>query len=402
MGTVTPAPVLSTPDGAAERRARLTKTFAYYTAFMVLGFAASVTGPTLNGLSQHTHSTIDQISYLFLLRSVGYMAGAILAGRLYDRVKGHPLMAVGILLMAAMMCAVPLVPYLWVLAGVVLVLGAAEGLTDVGGNTLLMWIHRENLKTFMNGLHFFFGIGALLSPIIVGQVLERTRDIYWSYWLLAALMIPGALWLFSLPSPKPVKTTESAPARPAAPVLVLLLCLLMFFYVGAEIGYGGYVSKYAIDSGLAPDAAAAYLASGFWGALTVGRFFGIPLSARFSSRKILLADLLLVLVGLTVVIALPASLNALWVGTVIIGLGMASIFPTVLILAEQNMTITAAVTSMFFIGSSLGGMIFPWLVGQLFVPFGPGVMPVAITVGVLLNLVFLVVVWVYGSRLKKA
>jgi FHS family Na+ dependent glucose MFS transporter 1 len=392
----------STAAQANDRRARLTKTFAYYTAFIVLGFAASVTGPTLNGLSQHTHSTIDQISYLFVLRSLGYMSGSLLAGRLYDRVKGHPLMGGAVLLIAAMMFLVPVVTYLWLLALVVLLLGTAEGLTDVGGNTLLMWVHRDDIKTFMNGLHFFFGLGALVSPIIVGLVLERTQDIYWAYWMLAALMIPGAVWLFRLPSPSPIVTKENQPARTAAPVLVALLALFMFLYVGAEVSYGGYVSKYALDSRLAPEAIAAYLASAFWGALTAGRFIGIPLSTRFSPRKILLADLLIVLAGMAVVMVMPGSLAILWLGTVIVGMGMASIFPTVLILAEQNMTITASVTSWFFVGSSLGGMVLPWLIGQLFPTIGPHAMAFVITITVVLNLILFFVVTIYTQRMAKA
>ncbi len=402
MASSSTSTVTSTAAQAGERRARLAKTFAYYTAFIVLGLAASVTGPTLNGLGQHTHSTIDQISYIFVLRSLGYMSGSLLAGRLYDRVKGHPLMGGAILLIVAMMFLVPVVPFLWLLAVVVLFLGCAEGLTDVGGNTLLMWVHRDELKAFMNGLHFFFGLGALLSPIIVGQVLQRTDDINWAYWILAALMIPGALWLFRLPSPKPIVTQENAPAhRPAAPVLVALLAVFMFLYVGSEVSYGGYVSKYAIDSRLAPDAIAAYLASGFWGALTAGRFIAIPLSSRFTPRTILLIDLLIVLVGMAIVVFLPASLAMLWLGTVIVGIGMASIFPTVLILAEQNMTITASVTSWFFVGSSLGGMVLPWLIGQLFPRIGPYAMTLVIATGVALNMILFFAVTIYTRLLKK-
>lgn len=35
------------------------------------------------------------------------------------------------------------------------------------------------------------------------------------------------------------------------------------------------------------------------------------------------------------------------------------------------MAITAKVTARFFIGASLGGMLFPWLIGQLFETSGP-------------------------------
>jgi len=393
------APLISSSPAVADRRARLTKTFAYYTAFVILGLAAAVFGPTLQGLGKNTGSGVDQLSYVFVLRSLGYLVGSFLAGRLYDRVKGHPLMAVAILVLAAATFFIPLVHFLWLLAALVLVLGTAEGLVDVGGNTLLTWVHRDELKMYMNGLHFFFGLGALLSPIIVGLVLERTGAIQWSYWMLAVFMLPPALWLARLPSPPPIVHTEAAPNRPAVPLLIGMLALFMFLYVGCEVSYGAYVSKYAIDSSLGSESASAFLASGFWGALTAGRLIGIPLSARYSARRILLVDLLIVLVGLAITITLPGSLNALWIGTLCIGVGMASIFPTVLILAEQHMTITGSVTSWFFVGSSLGGMTISWLIGQLFARSGPGSMMMVLTAGIVLTLVLYGVIMFYIRRL---
>ena len=55
------------------------------------------------------------------------------------------------------------------------------------------------------------------------------------------------------------------------------------------------------------------------------------------------------------------------------GLSMASIFPTVLLWAARRITLTGSVTRWFFVGSSLGAMLFPWLVGQFFDRSGPQV-----------------------------
>jgi FHS family Na+ dependent glucose MFS transporter 1 len=167
------------------------------------------------------------------------------------------------------------------------------------------------------------------------------------------------------------------------------------------VSYGSYVSKYAIDTRLAGEAAAAFLASGFWGALTAGRLLGIPLSARYSPGRILLVDLLLVLAGVGLIVLLPGSLAALWAGTVIVGVGMASLFPTMLILAEQNMTITGFVTSWFFVGSSLGGMVTTWVIGQLFVRAGPEALMRVILGGLVALLLLYGAMMLYVRRLQK-
>lgn len=388
--------------GSETHRGRINKTFAYYFAFVILGLAASVIGPTLPGLAEHVKSTLSQISYLFVLRSLGYLGGSMLAGRLYDRIRGHPLMVLVILIIAVAMALVPVIPSLWLLAGVILVLGAAEGVLDVGGNTLLVWLHREKMGPFMNGLHFFFGLGAFLSPVIIAQTIARTGDINWAYWILALLMLPSAGWLSRLSSPAPIVATQAAPQRPALPVLIFMLALFDFLYVGAEVAFGGWIFTYATALNLGNAVVAAYLTSAFWGAMTGGRLISIPLATRYSPWTILLVDLLVLLGSIGIILIFPDSFTFLWVGTIGAGLGMASIFPTVLAVAERHMTITARVTSWFFVGSSLGGMTLPWLIGQLFEPVGPRVVMLAITINVVLDLILFLVMVFYARKIRIA
>jgi MFS transporter, FHS family, Na+ dependent glucose transporter 1 len=387
---------------AVEHRARMSKTYAYYAAFIILGLAAASFGPTLPGLAQNVSSTIGQISYLFVLRSLGYLIGSLLAGRVYDRVRGHPLMVGVIVILALTMFLVPLIPMLWLLAFVLLVLGIAEGLLDVGGNTLLVWVHRDKMGPYMNGLHFFFGFGAFLSPIIIAQAVLLSGDIVWAYWSLALLMLPVAYWLSRLPSPGPIVATEQEPNRPAVPLLIGLISLFAFLYVGAEVAFGGWVFTYATALQLGTETVAAYLTSGFWGALTAGRLASIPIATRYPPRTVLFVDLLIVLGSLAVILAFPGSFIALWVGAIGAGLGMASIFPTMLALAERHMTITGNVTSWFFVGSSLGGMTLPWAIGQLFEGIGPHVTMIAITIYVLLDLALFFVIMAYTRKLNQS
>ena len=53
---------------------------------------------------------------------------------------------------------------------------------------------------------------------------------------------------------------------------------------------------------------------------------------------------------------------------------MASIFPTILILAGKRLRVTGTITGWFLVGSGAGGMLLPWLIGQAFTLLGPGSM----------------------------
>jgi MFS transporter, FHS family, Na+ dependent glucose transporter 1 len=145
---------------------KIAKTVGYYLAFIVLGLIMSSLGPTLIGLAAHTRTQISEISFLFTATSLGYLLGSLLGGRIYDRAPGHPLLVVVLLGTAVTMALVPLIPWLWLLMLLMVVLGIGQGFLDVGCNTLLVWVHRDKVAPFMNGLHFFFGVGAFIAPLL--------------------------------------------------------------------------------------------------------------------------------------------------------------------------------------------------------------------------------------------
>ena len=367
-----PSPASGLPDAPfAERSYQIPITIGYYAAFVALGLASASLGPTLPGLAELTQSRLAQISSLFAARSLGYLAGSLLGGRLYDRVPGHPVMAAGILVMAGMLALAPLVPWLWMLIAVILILGLAEGALDVGGNTLLVWVHRERVAPFMNGLHFFFGVGAFLSPLIIAQAMLGGGGIIRAYWMLAVLLLPAAIWPLRFSSPAAPRASADGSVGHVNGRLVTVIVLFFFLYTGAEISFGGWIYSYAVALRLSSDAVAAYLTSTFWGALTVGRLLAVPVAMRFPPRSVLLVDCIGCLGSLGVLILGSNSLTATFLGTCGMGLFMASIFPSALSLAQGRMRITGQITGWFFVGASAGGMVLPWLIGQFFESTGP-------------------------------
>ncbi len=375
------------------------KSSGYFLAFIGLGMAGAMFGPTLPFLAEQTGSQLSQISYLFMARSLGYLIGSVLGGRTYDRLPGHTIMGIALLLMAGAMAAIPTIPLLWALALLFVVFGAMEGTVDVGGNTMLVWVHHPNTGPFMNALHFFFGIGTFLAPILIAQVMLVSGAIRWPFWIMALLILPVAVWILSQPSPSSLKTDQNNPAGKANPLLVVLIALLFFMAVGAEISFGGWIYTYALRLNLANATTAAYLTSLYWGSFTLGRLLGIPITMRLRPRTVLLSDVIGCALGVLVVLFFPRPEIGVWIGTAIFGLAMASIFPTLISFAEHRMVLTGQVTSYFFVGSSLSGMITPWLIGQMFESIGPQVTMVTILIDMLLALVILLALIGYSSRL---
>ena len=394
-------PSTLTADQTQELRWK--QTLAYCAAFVALGLTYAPLGPTLTNLASNTSVALDQISVIFSARGFGYLIGSVVGGRLYDSIRGNPVIVGTMTLMAGMLALTPLVSQLWLLVIVIFLLGAFQGVLDVGGNTLLVWVHGKNVSPFMNAMHFFFGVGAFLCPIIVAQVLSRSGHVEWAFWTLSLLVLPVVLAMLRLPSPHAPKTGieyengESKATQENSQVwhrgntrfILPLIVLFFFMYVGAESATSGWIATYAKVTSLGDAATAAYLTSAFWIAITAGRLLSIPLAAHLSPKRVLLVDL----VGAVLSIGVPAfwskSNVAVWAGTIGVGLFMASMFPTMVSFAERRLTVTGKVTSWYFVGGSLGGMTLPWIIGQLFESFGPRIM----IYGIGMNLVLAFVVF---------
>lgn len=355
----------------------------------MLGLMSAAQGPSLLNLGQHTSSSLDQISLIFAFVSLGYLVGSFFSGRAYDRFPGHKLMAASLVLTAVMAILLPLVGNLWLLLLVFFVLGMSTGAVDVGCNTLLLWLHGEKVGPFMNGLHFFFGVGAFISPLILDRVRVATGDIHWLFWICAIVCIPLAIWLWFIPDPSSAahNAKDESRAFPLFPVIILVT--LFVLYVGLELGFGNWIYTYALTLNLATESTGAYLTSAFWGAFTLGRLLGIWTAARMRSQTILFMDLIGCLVSAIIILLWRESPAALWIGTIGLGLFMASIFPTVMMLAGERIHVTGAITGLFLVGSALGSALLPYLIGQAFVRTGPQIMPIVVLVDTLALLLVL-------------
>lgn len=373
-------------------------TIAYYLAFIILGLTTAASGPSLLRLAEHTASPLNIISYIFVLSSLGYLIGSFFGGRIYDRFSAHRFMSITLVVMAITCIFIPISRSLALLLFAMFLNGLAASILDVGCNTLLLWTHGEKAGPFLNGLHFFFGVGSLIAPLLFAQVLLVTGDIQWLYWSFALVSVPMAVWFWFLQEPKHAGRNEEASNTifPGWPVLVL--AVLFFLYVGLELGFGNWIYTYALKLNLENEITAARLAAAFWGAFTFGRLLGVWVSTQLRSKPILFMDIIGCAISIAVMIAWRNSGTALWIGTLGLGLSMASIFPTLIMLAGERMTITGTITGWFLVGAGTGSMLLPWLIGQVFVITGPQ----AMTAVLLVTLVgFLLVLLLFLNMKRK-
>jgi fucose permease len=215
----------------------------------------------------------------------------------------------------------------------------------------------------MNALHCFYGVGAMISPMIVNAAGELDS----AYWILAMSLLPAAGWLSMCASPNLPATAASSTAHNQTnhnPILAAFVVLFLFCQ-GAEAGFGGWIYVIAGDHGFS-DGAATKLLSSFWATFTIGRVLAIVIATRVRPKWMLTIDLLGALASTIVLLTVPGP-TGLWLGTLGLGISLASVFPAALALAGECMPLTGAVTSRIFVGASVGTITMPWIIGESFI-----------------------------------
>lgn len=352
--------------------AERTTTYYYFTLLLVMGLVGAILGPALPALQQNVGVTTETIALLFTAKAFGAMVGAFGIGRMYDRFVGHKVMSLALGLLLPTFVATPFIHSFSLLLLLTFVGGVCEGGLHVGANTLLVRLHREKVTPYMNGLHFAFGIGAVLAPALLGVSYSIGTGILGVYIAIALIVALLPLLFLRTPTPEPhsplLGNDETVPRMRSLPVL---LGVIFFLYVGAEGTFSGWIYSYVIARDLADKTSAAMLTALFWTGLTVGRLLGIFLAKRFAPQQILPFDMLFGILAVVWIALLGETFSTLAIGTTVYGFAIASIFPMTMAFAGEKMKLTGNVTGLFFVGAAAGGMTMPWLVGQFFESYGP-------------------------------
>ena len=150
-------------------------------------------------------------------------------------------------------------------------------------------------------------------------------------------------------------------------LMLALLSLFFFLYVGAEFNMGIYLTTFAVECKLQlSKMQGAQLTAIFWGFFAAMRFVAIFAAIKLNPLIIMVISFVLCLVSSIGMAAFAEySLIVLQVGAAVLGLGMASIYATGLLWFEQYIVITSHIGALFVIAGSLGPDIYPIATGQV-------------------------------------
>ena len=367
-----------------------------YLAFIGLGAADALFGSAWPTIQGQMDVPISYAGIVSMLIASGTITSSLLSDRLIKRFGAGKVVVCGVLLSATVLFGFSFANSFWMLCLLAYPLGLGGGAIDATSNNHVA-LHYSSRA--MSWLHCLWGLGAVISPIIMGQLLTGGAQWNSGYRVISFLQIAVAVAvLLSLPlwkkqSKDVSEEISKAPALGLSQIFrvrgVKHILVTMFALCAVEMTAALWASTYLVrQRGVEPEIAASYAALFFIG-ITVGRFVSGFVADKVGDRNMIRIGIGTIFFGI-LAIGLPITSDVLALnGLIIVGLGCAPIFPAVIHATPTNF---GKIKSQSIIGVQMasaytGTTLMPPLFGLIADHISIGLFPVFLLVMTILMLV---------------
>lgn len=309
-----------------------------YLAFISLGLPDSLLGAAWPVIRIDLGASLEAAGIISMIITFGTIISSLLSEKLIKRFGTGKVTFVSVLATAAALLGFSVSSsFAWLILFAV-PLGLGAGSVDAGLNNFVALHYKAH---HMSWLHCFWGIGATLGPIIISRGIKLNND--WRSGYLTISIIQAFLVVilfFSIPvwnkisANTNLQTTythgDESNGFSVFRIKGLKLSLTAFlFYCGVESTTGLWGSSYLVNiKNLSPADAARWI-SVYYAGITIGRLIVGFITMKFNSRTLIRGGQAIVLTGV-VLLLLPLPVPISLAGFVLIGLGCAPIFPSML------------------------------------------------------------------------
>ena len=268
-------------------------------------------------------------------------------------------------------------------------------------NTLSKHIHHSKPVTYDNDTEEINSLFDIVASRVENYGFSKVQFTYLMVGLFEFIMSLVFLG-FLCHNPRDAKSkqeegqgTKKISNRALQGLLIGLMAVFYLLYVGLEVTYGQLVLAFAIHSGLhLAQSTGLVIAVVFWGSFAAMRFASIFFSSGFGPMTMLVLNFVFCTVATVLLSAMASHMEtALWVGTALLGIGLASVFPTGILWIERYIHVSNKVAAAFVMGASLGEMVCPVVVYQLMVISPALLMHSAFVINILCIVTFVALRW---------
>ena len=354
-----------------------------YLAFISLGLPDSLLGSAWPSMYPLLGVPVSYAGILSMIISFGTIVSSLNSDRLTRALGAGRVTAISVGMTAAALFGFSISTQFWMLCLWAVPYGLGAGSVDAALNNYVA-LHYESRH--MSWLHCMWGIGTMVSPMVMGRVLAGGGPWTAGYRYIALFQIALTAVLF-LSLPLWQKRTGEAAEDGTAPQALSLgqvfrlpgakeVMLCFFCYCALETTAGLWASSYlTLTRGVAADTAASF-ASLFYIGITAGRAACGFLTLKLSDTQMIRLGQGVLAVGVAALLVPGPQLLAL-AGLVLVGVGCAPIYPSIIHATPDHFGAdrSQAVIGIQMASAYVGNLVMPPLFGLLANNITPALFP---------------------------
>jgi len=360
-----------------------------YLSFISLGLPDSLLGAAWPTMQQEFGVPVSYAGIVSVIISLGTIISSVLSDRITKKFGSGLVTAVSVLLTALALLGFSLSKKFWTLIIFAVPYGLGAGGVDACLNNYVA-LHLKSRH--MSWLHCMWGVGASISPYIMGFALSRGNGWNNGYLIVSIIQIVISVIIFiSLPlwkrrsegktgnnekGAKPLKLKEVISIPGAVPCFITFFC-----YCALEQTVMLWASSYMVAHNSLSAERAASFASLFFIGITVGRGLNGFLTIKLSDKALIRGGLCIIAVGI-VCMAIPAPFAVTAVGVTLTGLGCAPVYPSIIHMTPSlfGADKSQAVIGLQMASAYLGSLAMPPVYGLIANGVSAQALPVFISV----------------------
>jgi hypothetical protein len=377
-----------------------------YVAFISLGLPDALLGAAWPSMYRDFSVPVSYSGIIFMIIAGGTIVSSLQSDRLTKKLGAGAVTAISVLTTALALFGFSISHSYIALCLWAIPYGLGAGSVDAALNNYVA-IHYASRH--MSWLHCMWGIGASLGPYIMGYALTGGAGWNSGYRYIAVLQIGlTAVLFFSLPlwrgQAKIACKTEAADTK-ATPIplrhVVMIpgakeIMLTFFCYCAVEQTANLWASSYLVlHRGVSAETAAGF-ASLFFVGITAGRFLSGFLTLLLNDTQMIRLGQGLIAVGI-ITLLLPFGTITSLVGLLLIGLGCAPVYPSIIHATPANFgeDKSQAMIGVQMASAYAGTCLMPPVFGLIANHLGISLMPFYLTV------ILIVMVLMHEKMLAK-
>ena len=342
-----------------------------YVGFISLGLPDSVAGVAWPSIRDTFELHQSSFGLIFIGLGCGYCTSSIFGGTLTRILGLGNLLWISSGLVGIAMLFIGVSPAWPMIVACSAIWGLGSGGIDTGLNS---YASNHFSARHMNWMHACYSLGATFGPLIMTATIVRASSWRIGYDLVGGLLlIMASLFLVTRDQ---WFVSPSDPSRPApqcvsmktilSDLLVWLHIVIFFLYVGIEFTVGQWCFTLLSESRGVRSDVAGVLSGSYYASIGIGRILAGIVAHRVGLDRLLRFATGTVLLG-SVLFAFGSPMEVSSAGILIVGFGLAPIFPCLMTRTPQRLGVEYSIHAIGFQASAgiIGAATVPGLAGLL-------------------------------------